>query len=152
VGDQRKDALRVTFDQKVKLEFHGTKVTSDAGLPAYRELDEMLGSTTMIDSDFCDTRTGKNTQHSFTVLLRQSIYSRLGGYACRKRCRDDHEHLRNHLKRKETTEEVCPRGRKCAFPSLRRRAWTQFGGVRKGWERREFACRSATARYNHGNG
>jgi len=52
VGERRKDALRVNSDRKVKLEFHGTKVTSDAGLLAYRELDETLGLTTMIDSDF----------------------------------------------------------------------------------------------------
>jgi len=80
VGEQRKDAFRVTFDRKVKLEFHGTKVTSDAGLLAYRELDEALGLTTMLDADFWDTRTGKNTQHGLTALLRQSIYGRLGGY------------------------------------------------------------------------
>ena len=38
----------------MKLELHGTKVTSNAGLLAYRELDEGLGFTTMIDSEFCD--------------------------------------------------------------------------------------------------
>ena len=31
MGEARKDALRLNFDRKVKLEFHGTKVTSDAG-------------------------------------------------------------------------------------------------------------------------
>ena len=80
MGERRKDAFRVNFDRKLKLEFHGTKVTSDAGPLAYRELDEALGLTRMIQSDFCDTRRGKNTQHGFAALLRQSIYSRLGGY------------------------------------------------------------------------
>ena len=47
MGDARKDALRVEFDSRIKLEFHGAAVTSDAGLVAYRELDESLGLTEM---------------------------------------------------------------------------------------------------------
>ena len=34
MGDARKDALRVEFDSRIKLEFHGATVTSDAGLEA----------------------------------------------------------------------------------------------------------------------
>ena len=80
MGEARKDALRVDFDRRLRLEFHGTKITSDAGLLAYRELDEALGLTSTIDSEVRDMRTGKNTQHSISALLRQSIYSRLAGY------------------------------------------------------------------------
>ncbi len=40
MGDRRRRALHVQFDGKLKLEFHGTKITSDAGLLAFRELDE----------------------------------------------------------------------------------------------------------------
>lgn len=80
MGETRKDALRLNFDRKLKLEFHGTKVASDAGLLAYRELDEALGLTSAIDSELRDNRTGKNTRHSIAALLRQSIYSRLAGY------------------------------------------------------------------------
>ena len=80
MGESKKDALRVNFNKKLKLEFHGVKVTSDADLLAYREIDDVFGLTDMVACEMTDNRTGKNTQHSITALLRQSIYSRLAGY------------------------------------------------------------------------
>jgi len=80
MGDSHKDPLRVDFDRQIKLEFHGSTVTSDAGLLAYRELDDALDLTSTAASGLHDTRTGQNTQHSLLALLRQSIYSRLAGY------------------------------------------------------------------------
>ena len=74
------NALRVRFDPSLKLEFHGAKVTSDAGLLAYRELDEALDLTASAGKLLSDSRTGKNTQHSLTALLRQSTYRRRTGY------------------------------------------------------------------------
>jgi hypothetical protein len=80
MGAGKKPGLRVTFDSRLKLEFHGSKVTSDAGLLAYRELDEALGLTDLGDELLSDWRTGKNTQHSMVALIRQSLFSRLAGY------------------------------------------------------------------------
>ena len=80
MGEGRKYALRVDFDGRLKLEFRGAAVTSDAGLIAYRELDEMLSLTDMSDDLIEDGRTGKNTQHDLVGLFRQSVYSRLAGY------------------------------------------------------------------------
>ncbi|NLZ04369.1 MAG: hypothetical protein GXY19_04295 [Phycisphaerae bacterium] len=80
MGEARKDALRADFDSQIQLEFHGANVTSDAGLVAYRELDEALRLTAMADDLFRDPRRGKNTPHELTGLLRQLVYSRLAGY------------------------------------------------------------------------
>ena len=80
MGDRRKRALRVQFDGKLKLEFHGTKITSDAGLLAFRELDEAFRLTESASTLLSDTRHGKNTRHTILAMLRQAVYGRLAGY------------------------------------------------------------------------
>jgi len=74
------EGLRVGFDSSLRLEFHGSKVTTDAGLLAYRELEEALGLFDSVSKDLSDRRTGRNIQHGIKNLLRQSVYSRLAGY------------------------------------------------------------------------
>ncbi len=80
MGEAGKHALRVGFDRAIKLEFHGARVRSDAGLFPYRDLDEVAGLTESAAMELFDFRTGSNIRHSMTALLRQSIYSRLAGY------------------------------------------------------------------------
>src|ERR687884_316470 len=74
------EALRVAFDRRVKLEFHGARITSDGGLLAYRELDDALGLTVMGVSTLAEGRRGKNIRHRLLGLLRQAVYGRLAGY------------------------------------------------------------------------
>src|SRR3712207_5832827 len=79
-GEADGAALRVAFDPRLKLEFHGSRVTSDAGLLAFRELDEALGLTDMVGEALTETRTGQNSRHTLIAQLRQSVFGRLAGY------------------------------------------------------------------------
>ena len=80
MGDGEKAPLRVQFNPKVCLEFHGATITSDAGLLPIRELDEALGLTDTADGYLQESRTGRNIRHHLIPLIRQSIYSRMAGY------------------------------------------------------------------------
>src|SRR5215203_7082945 len=79
-GEENDAALRVTFDSRLRLEFHGSRVTSDAGLLAFRELDDALGLTDLAREVLADPRTGQNSRHTLIAQLRQSVFGRLAGY------------------------------------------------------------------------
>ena len=79
-GEAREPPLRVAFDRRIKLEFHGARITSDGGLLAYRELDDTFGLTTMAALRLAEGRRGKNIRHRLLGLLRQAVYGRLAGY------------------------------------------------------------------------
>jgi hypothetical protein len=64
----------------LKVDFQGSRVSSEGGLILVRELDERLGFGDLIAQHRTDSRRGKNTQLPLTDLLRQSVYSRIAGY------------------------------------------------------------------------
>ena len=55
-GESKDGVLKLDFDRRLVLQFHGAVVTSDAGLLAYRELDDALGLTTRAGETLADTR------------------------------------------------------------------------------------------------
>ena len=80
MGETKDGVLRLDFDRRLKLEFHGSKVTSDAGLLPYRELDDAVGLSEIAGDVLTDTRRGKNGRHGLVGQFRQSVFGRLGGY------------------------------------------------------------------------
>jgi len=80
VGETQNQPFQLSFNPSLKVDFQGSRVTSDSGLLLVRELDERLGLNQLIEEHLTDDRRGKNTQLPLPDLLRQSIYSRLAGY------------------------------------------------------------------------
>ena len=80
MGEATKGPLRLDFDRRLKLEFRGATITSDAGLLAFRELDETLGLSQLAAKRLADGRPGQNIQHRMIALFRQAVFGRLAGY------------------------------------------------------------------------
>ena len=87
MGEAKQGPLRVDFDRRLKLEFHGSQISTDAGLLPYRELDDAFGLSALAGNALSEVRQGKNTRHLLTGLLRQSVFGRLAGYEDVKRRR-----------------------------------------------------------------
>ena len=66
-GEADRSALRLDFDRRLMLQFRGSTITSDAGLLAYRELDDALHLTDTAANTLADVRTGKNGRHRLGV-------------------------------------------------------------------------------------
>jgi hypothetical protein len=80
MGEKQNQPFQLSFNASLKIDFQGSRVTSDGGLILVRELDERLGFGELIAQHLTDSRRGKNTQLPLADLLRQSVYSRIAGY------------------------------------------------------------------------
>ena len=61
MGETRKDALRVSSDRVIKWEFHGARVSLDAGLFPFRDLNEAVQLTGSSAAELFDFRPGSNS-------------------------------------------------------------------------------------------
>ena len=80
MGESNDGVPRLDFDRRLTLQFRGSFITSNAGLLAYRELDDALGLSTMAGETLADTRTGRNGRHALVGLLQHSVFERLAEY------------------------------------------------------------------------
>ena len=80
MGERQNEPFQLSFNTSLKVDFQGSRVTSDGGLILVRELDEQLRFGDLVAEHLSDARRGKNTQLPLVDLFRQSIYSRVAGY------------------------------------------------------------------------
>ena len=71
MGETQKQPFQLSFNSSLKVDFQGSRVTSDGGLILVRELDERLGLSELIEQHLTDSR-GKNAQLPLADQLRQS--------------------------------------------------------------------------------
>jgi len=62
MGEKQNQAFQLSFNPCLKVDFQGSRVTSDSGLLLVRELDERLGLSALIAKNIMKDRRGKNTQ------------------------------------------------------------------------------------------
>jgi hypothetical protein len=72
VGERQNQPFQRSFNASLRVDFQGSRVTSDGGLILVRELDERLGFNELIEQNLIDSR-GKNTRLPLADLLRQSV-------------------------------------------------------------------------------
>ena len=75
MGEQQNQPFQFSFNPSLKVDFQGSRVTSDGGLLLVQELDERLGLSALIAHNIMDDRRGKNTQLPVPDLLRRSTAS-----------------------------------------------------------------------------
>jgi predicted ribosome quality control (RQC) complex YloA/Tae2 family protein len=80
MGEKQNGPFQLSSNASLKIDFRGSRVTSDGGLILVRELDERLGFGKLVAQHLTDSRRGKNTQLPLADLFRQSVYSRIAGY------------------------------------------------------------------------
>src|ERR1017187_2614485 len=79
-GESKDGVLKLDFDRRLMLEFFGSAATSDAGLLAYRELDDALGLSAMAGERLADAPHPKERPNAPVGMLRQAVFGRLAGY------------------------------------------------------------------------
>ena len=68
------------FQPKLRIDFDGGTITSDAGLTLIREFDDRLGLTADVASRINDSRDQRYVTHDMLTLVRQRSYQIVAGY------------------------------------------------------------------------
>jgi hypothetical protein len=145
--ETRNQPFQLSFNASLKVDFQGSRVTSDGGLILVRELDERLGFGELIEQHLTDSRRWKNTQFPFADLLRQSVYSRLAGYedALARRVGESTTGSYFSDARGTGRQSVAGIGRKRVSFGLWGSRERQNGTIRGPWERLDVQIRLPTS-------
>lgn len=75
------DEKSLNFNKKIKINFEGGDLTSDAGLLLYKEFDEKIGFSQIIKENLCvEDCSAEARIHKNEDIVIQKIYQRVAGY------------------------------------------------------------------------
>ena len=80
MADQIVKQLGFGFQPKLRIDFDGGTITSDAGLTLIREFDDRLSLTADVASRISDSRDHRYVRHDMLTLVRQRSYQIVAGY------------------------------------------------------------------------
>src|SRR6476660_6840137 len=80
MAEQIVKQLGFGFQSKLRIDFEGGTITSDAGLTLIREFDHSLGLTADVASRITDERDQRYVSHDMVTLVRQRAYQIVAGY------------------------------------------------------------------------
>ena len=76
MGESTDSRTTLRFDRRLRLEFHGSTITSDAGLLACRELDDALGLTETATACLQESRAYLHLEHELRLAGLARIHRR----------------------------------------------------------------------------
>ncbi len=80
MDEKQNQPFQLSFNSSLKVDFQGSRVTSDGRLILVRELEERLGLEKPIEKHLSDSRQASIRLCTLTHLVRQSVYSHLAGH------------------------------------------------------------------------
>ena len=79
-GETNWGDIRIGFDRRLKLEYHGSRITCDARLLPFRDIDDVLGLAGAAAATLSDVSSDKNGRNSLVAQFRQSPFGLVAGY------------------------------------------------------------------------
>ena len=79
-GEIHDRIIRPEFNRSIVMDFLGTKITSDAGFLALREIDQRFKVTAPMGREIDDPRSPVHIKHSMVEMIRQRVYQIAAGY------------------------------------------------------------------------
>jgi hypothetical protein len=79
MGEKQHHPFQLLFNASLKVDFQGSRVTSDGGLILVRELDERLGLEKFIEEHLSDSRQGFDEQFTLSESTAAVGVHPLGG-------------------------------------------------------------------------